>query len=62
MSAYVNHGKATSAMRNSGQKSTLTERHLHTLRRIVSKNPTTTAVQVTELNIHLETPVSTKAV
>jgi CTP-dependent riboflavin kinase len=37
MSAYTNHGKTTSAKRNSGQKSTLTERDRHTLKRIVSK-------------------------
>jgi transposase len=35
MSAYTNHGKATSAKRNSGRKSTLTERDRRTLRRIV---------------------------
>jgi hypothetical protein len=46
MSAYTNRGK-TSAKRNSGKKSTLTERGRHTLRRIVSKNHTTTAAQVT---------------
>jgi hypothetical protein len=36
MSAYTNHGKTTSVKRNSGQKSTLTERDCHTLM-IVSK-------------------------
>jgi transposase len=46
MSAYVNHGKTTSAKRNSGKKSTLTERNRHTLRRIVLKNHRTTAAQV----------------
>jgi predicted transcriptional regulator len=45
MSAYTNHGK-TSAKRNSGRKSTLTERGRRTLRRAVSKNRTTTAEQV----------------
>jgi hypothetical protein len=60
MSTYVNHGK-TSVKRNSGWKSTLTERDCHTLRRIVSKIHT--AAQVTaELNIHLEDHVSTKTV
>jgi hypothetical protein len=44
-------------------KSTLTERDHRTLRRIVSKNHTITAAQVTEeLNIHLKDPVSTKTV
>jgi hypothetical protein len=38
MSAYTNHGKATSAKRNIGRKSTLTERDRRTLRRIISKN------------------------
>jgi transposase len=54
MSAYTNHGK-TSAKRNSGRKSTLTEREPRTLRRTVSKNHRTIAAQVTaELNIHSE--------
>jgi hypothetical protein len=56
--AYTNHGK-TSAKRNSGQKSTLTERDCCTLRRIILKNHTTTAA---DLNIHFEDPVSTKTV
>jgi transposase len=37
MLAYTNHGKITSAKRNSGRKSTLTERDCHTLRWIVLK-------------------------
>jgi hypothetical protein len=41
-SVYMNHGKITKARRNNGQKSTLAERNYHTLRRIVSKNHTTT--------------------
>jgi ribosomal protein L18 len=61
MSAHTNHGKTTSAKRNSGRKSTLTEGDRRTLRRIVSKNHRTIAAQVTaELNIHLEVVVSTK--
>ncbi|PNF42528.1 hypothetical protein B7P43_G08250, partial [Cryptotermes secundus] len=47
MLAYTNHGKTSSAKRNSGQKSTLTERDRHTLRRIVWRNHTTTAAQMT---------------
>jgi hypothetical protein len=63
MSAYRKRGKTTSAKRNSGRKSTLTERELCTLRRIVSKNHRTTAAQATaELNIYLEDPVCTKTV
>jgi hypothetical protein len=46
MSTYINHGKTTSAKRNSGWKSTLTERDRHALRKIVSKNHTTAAAQV----------------
>jgi transposase len=60
MSAYTKHGKIT-VKRNSGRKSTLTERDRHTLKRIVSKNHRTTAALVTaELNIHPEDTVSTK--
>jgi transposase len=63
MSAYTNHGKATSAMTNSGRKSTLTEGDRRTLGRIVSNNCTTTATHVrVELNIHLEDRVSIKTV
>jgi transposase len=39
MSAYTNHGKTTSAKRNSGRKSTLTERDRRTLRRTVGQGP-----------------------
>jgi predicted transcriptional regulator len=46
-SAYTNHGKTTSAKRNSEQRSTMTERDRRTLRRIVSKNHRTTATQLT---------------
>jgi hypothetical protein len=61
MSAYTNHRKETSAERNSGRKSTLTERDCLILRRIISKNHRTTAAQVTaELSIYFEAPVSTK--
>jgi len=37
MTTYKNHGK-TSAMRNSGRKPKLSERDLHILKRIMSKN------------------------
>jgi hypothetical protein len=46
MSACTNHGKTTSAKRNSELKSTFTERDRRTLRRIVSKNQRTTAAHV----------------
>jgi transposase len=62
ISAYMNHGE-TSAKRNSGRKSTLTEGVCRTLRMIVSKNYRTTAAHVTaEPNIHLQDPFSTKTV
>jgi transposase len=55
MLAYTNHGKKASAKRNSGRKSTLTER------RIASQNRRSAAAQViAELTIHLEDSVSTK--
>jgi transposase len=61
--AYTNHGKTTSAKRNSGRKSPLTERDRRTLRRILSKNHTTAAARViAEPNIYHEDPVSTKTV
>jgi IS30 family transposase len=47
MSPNTNHGKTTSAKRNSGRKSALTERDNRTLRRIVSKNHRNTPAQVT---------------
>jgi transposase len=62
MSAYTNHGMTESAKRNSGRKSTLTERS-RTSKSIVSKNHRHTAAGVTaELNIHLEGLISTKTV
>jgi transposase len=63
MPTCTNHGKTTSAKRNSGRKSTLTERDFRTLRKIVLKNHRTTAAQLTaELNIHLDETVCTKTV
>jgi hypothetical protein len=56
MLAYTNHGKTTSAKRNSGRKSTSTERDRLTLTKNVPKNHRTVAAQVTAaLNIHLKT-------
>jgi hypothetical protein len=57
MLSFTNHGNTTSAKRNSGHNSTLTERDRRTLGRIVPKNHRTTAA---ELNIHFEAPISTK--
>jgi hypothetical protein len=44
--AYTNHEKTTSAKRNSGRNSALTEGDRCTLRKIVSKNHRTAAAQV----------------
>jgi hypothetical protein len=45
-SAYINHRKITSAKRNSGRNSTVAERDIRILKRIVLKNQRTTAAQV----------------
>jgi len=53
--AYTNHGKTSSADRNSSRKPKLSERDRRILKRSVSKNHRTTAAKVTaELNIQLE--------
>jgi len=63
MMAYSNHGKTSSAKRNSCRKLKLSERDRRTLKRTVSKDHRTAAVKLTaQLNIHLEDPVSTKRV
>jgi hypothetical protein len=63
MSTYTKHGKTTSAKRNGGRKSTMTERDRRILRRIVSKCDRIIAAQVTEeVNILLEKLVFTKTV
>jgi transposase len=63
MTVYTNHGRTSSAKRNSGQKPKLSERNHHTLKSIVSKSHRTTAAKVTaELNIQLVDHVSTKTV
>jgi hypothetical protein len=43
MKTYTNHGKTSSAKRNSHRKPNLSERDRHALTRIVSKNPRTVA-------------------
>jgi hypothetical protein len=43
MMTYTNHGKTSSAKRNSGQKPKLSERDCHTLKRTVSINHRSTA-------------------
>jgi len=63
MTVYTNHGKTSSAKRNSGQKLKLSERILCILKRIVTKDHRTTAANMrVELFVHLEDPVSTQAV
>jgi transposase len=53
VTVYTNHGKTSSAKKNSGQKSKLSERDHHTLKMIVPKNNITTAAKVTaELKNH----------
>jgi predicted transcriptional regulator len=61
MTVYTNHGKTSSAKRNSCQKPKLSERVARCiLKRAVSEYHRTTAAKVTvELNIHLENPVCT---
>ena len=55
MTTYTNHGRTSSANRNSGRKPKLSERDCHTLKRTESINHRSTASKVTaELNIHLE--------
>jgi len=60
MTAYTNHGKTSSAERNSGQKPKLIERDCRTLRILPNNHGTTVAKVTAELNMHLEDPVATK--
>jgi predicted transcriptional regulator len=61
LKTYTNHGKTTSAKRNSGRKTKPSEGFRRTLKRNVSKNHRTTAAKVTaEPTIYLEDLVSTK--
>jgi len=50
MTTYTDHGRTSSAKKNSGQKPKLRERDRHTLKRIVYINHRSTE----QLNIHLE--------
>lgn len=63
MSAYHQEGRTTSNRINCGRKRKLSERDVRVLARIVSKKHKTTAAQITaELNVHLNSPVSTRTV
>jgi len=69
VTAYTNHGKTSSAERDSGRKPKLSEGDRRTLKRIMSKNHRNPAVKVTaklsthpELNAHFEDPVSLQIV
>jgi transposase len=63
MAAYKNLGKVSSAKHNSGQKSKLKYRNRGVLKRIVARNRKTTLPQITsEMNTHLQNPVSMKTV
>lgn len=61
MSAYHQEGRTNRI--NCGRKRKLSERDVRVLTRIVSKKHKTTVAQITaELNVHLNSPVSTKTV
>jgi hypothetical protein len=63
MSTYTDHGKTTSAKRNSGRKSALAEKRSSYIERDCfekSQNYNSTGNGTAGLNIHLEDPVSTK--
>lgn len=63
MTVYVKHGRTTSAKKNSGRKSKLTEKDRQTLLGIVDEHPEYTASTLTsELNRHLSHTVSVKTV
>nr|XP_021003059.2 uncharacterized protein LOC110282990 [Parasteatoda tepidariorum] len=60
MTAYTQSGKTSSVKQNSGRKEKLSERDRRILKRIVMSKKKTTAAKVTsELNQHLDSPVST---
>ncbi|MED6277329.1 hypothetical protein CHARACLAT_012265, partial [Characodon lateralis] len=63
MSAYHQEGRTTSNRINCGRKRKLSERDVRVLTQIVSKKHKTMAAQITaELNVHLNSPVSTRTV
>jgi hypothetical protein len=63
LTTYTDHGRPSSAQRNSGQKPELSEMDCHTLKRTASKNHRTAAAKVTaELNIYMEDPAATRTV
>jgi hypothetical protein len=61
MMAYINHGKTSSAKRNSGRKPKLSERVRRELKSIEYKNHRTAASSRTRISI-LEAPLSTRTV
>jgi len=61
MTAYTVYGKTESAKHSSDRKTKLQDRDRRALNRIVtSQKKTTTKKLTTELNMHLNTPVSSK--
>ena len=63
MSEFEKHGKTSNNRSSSGRPFKLSNRDRRSIKRIVSKNPRTTAPKVcAELNQHLSNPVSTKTV
>lgn len=63
LSAYTKLGKVSSAKHNSGRKSKLSDRDRRVLKRIVArKRKTTLPVITSEMNTHLQNPVSMKTI
>nr|XP_015921838.2 uncharacterized protein LOC107450538 [Parasteatoda tepidariorum] len=63
LSTYTELGKVSSARHNSGRKSKLSDRDRRVLKRIVArKRKTTLPVITSEMNTHLENPVSMKTI
>ncbi|KAL6458256.1 hypothetical protein MHYP_G00334860 [Metynnis hypsauchen] len=62
MSAYHQEGQTTSNRIYCGRKRKLSERDARVVTRIVSKHKTTAAQIMAELNVHLNSPVSTRTV
>ncbi|GBM10607.1 Transposable element Tcb1 transposase [Araneus ventricosus] len=63
MTAYTKEGKTTSSKHNSGRKSKLADRDRRVLKRIVARKHKQSLSEITsEMNSHLQDPVSSKTV
>ncbi|XP_071037679.1 uncharacterized protein [Parasteatoda tepidariorum] len=63
LSAYTKLGTVSSAKHNSGRKSKLSDRDRRVLKRIVArKRKTTLPVITSEMNTHLQNPISMKTI